>query len=97
MGKKKTGSRGIRKPELTKMLIELFENNPAQPLDLKTVHRLLHLSTHPAKMLCLDVLEELLLDDYIKQVQRNVYILNKPTQVLAIRLPITMHMYTANI
>ena len=47
MGKKKTGSRGIRKPELTKMLIELFENNPAQPLDLKTVHRLLHLSTHP--------------------------------------------------
>ena len=82
MGKKKTGSRGIRKPELTKMLIELFENNPAQPLDLKTVHRLLHLSTHPAKMLCLDVLEELLLDDYIKQVQRNVYILNKPTQVL---------------
>ena len=82
MGKKKTGGRGIRKPELTRMLVELFENNPSQPLELKTVHRLLHLTTHPAKMLCLDVLEELMLDDYVKETQRNVYVLNRPTQVV---------------
>ena len=82
MGKKKTGGRGIRKPELTRMLVELFENNPSQPLELKTVHRLLHLTTHPAKMLCLDVLEELMLDDYVKETQRNVYVLNRPTQIV---------------
>ncbi len=82
MGKKKTGGRGIRKSDLAEMLIELFENNPAQPLELKSIHRMLHLSTHPAKMLCLDILDELKLDDYIKEVQRNVYVAKSPTQVL---------------
>ena len=82
MGKKKTGSRGIRKPELREMLLDLLAKNQAQPLDLKSIHRLLHLNTHPAKMLCLDILEELMLDDYVKEIQRNVYIINSPTQTM---------------
>ena len=82
MGKKKTGGQGLRKKDLEKMLIELFEQNPQEVYDLKTIYRLLHLSTHPAKMLCVDVLETLMLDDYIKETSRYRYQLNAPTSVM---------------
>ncbi len=82
MGKKNNGGRGVKKPQMERMLIELFENNPSTSYDLKTVYRLLGLTTHPARMLCMDVLEELCLDDCIKETARNVYAFNAPTTVM---------------
>ena len=82
MGKKKTGSRGLRKKDLEKMVIELFQSNPQEVFELKTIYRTLHLTTHPAKMLCMDVLETLMLDDYIKEHGRYQYMLNTPTSVM---------------
>ena len=64
------------------MLIALFEERPTQVFELKTLYRELHLNTHPAKMLLMDVLETLLMDDYIKERPRFCYMLNSPTQVM---------------
>jgi len=82
MGKKKSGGTRLKKKNLEQMVITLFEENPTQVFELKTLYRELHLNTHPAKMLLMDVLETLLMDDYIKEQPRFCYMLNNPTQVM---------------
>ncbi|MBR6699844.1 MAG: hypothetical protein IKL71_07505, partial [Bacteroidaceae bacterium] len=66
MGNKKSGGKYIRKRDLMQSLIELFQQNAGEVYDLKRLFRDLKLTTHPAKMLCVDCLEDMLLDDYIK-------------------------------
>ena len=82
MGKKKSGGSHLKKKNLEQMVITLFEEHPNQVFELKTLYRELHLNTHPAKMLLMDVLEMLLMDDYIKEQPRFCYTLNNPTQVM---------------
>lgn len=82
MGKKKSGGTRLKKKNLEQMVIALFEEQPDQVFELKTLYRELHLNTHPAKMLLMDVLEVLLMDDYIKEQPRFCYKLNNPTQVM---------------
>ena len=82
MGKKKNGGGRLKKKNLEQMVIALFEENPTQVFELKTLYRELHLNTHPAKMMLMDVLEVLLMDDYIKEQPRFCYKLNNPTQVM---------------
>ncbi len=82
MSKKKTGGRSLKKKDLEKMVVSLFQENPTAEYELKTIYRLLGLSTHPTKMLCLDILENLMMDDYIKETEKYTYILNAPTQVM---------------
>ena len=82
MGKKKNGGARLKKKNLEQMVITLFEENPTQVFELKTLYRELHLNTHPAKMMLMDVLEVLLMDDYIKEQPRFCYTLNNPTQVM---------------
>lgn len=82
MGKKKSGGSRLKKKNLEQMVIALFEEQPDQVFELKTLYRELHLNTHPAKMLLMDVLEVLLMDDYIKEQPRFCYKLNNPTQVM---------------
>lgn len=82
MGKKKSGGSRLKKKNLEQMVIALFEEQPDQVFELKTLYRELHLNTHLAKMLLMDVLEVLLMDDYIKEQPRFCYKLNNPTQVM---------------
>ena len=82
MGKKKTGSRGLRKNELERVVIDFFQDNPAIAFTLKNICKQLHLNTNPAKMLLMDVLEGLLMDDFIKEQPRFCYTLNMPSQVM---------------
>ena len=82
MSKKKTGGRGLKKKDLEKMVVNLFQENPTEEYELKTIYRLLGLTTHPTKMLCLDILENLMMDDYIKETNKYTYVLNAPTQVM---------------
>ena len=67
MGKKSSGGRSLKKKDLERMVIELFQENPTREFELKDIFRLLHLTTHPTKMVCMDVLEALQMDDYIKE------------------------------
>ncbi|MBR4129712.1 MAG: RNB domain-containing ribonuclease [Bacteroidaceae bacterium] len=82
MGKKKTGSRGLRKTDLERVVIDFFQENPAVTFPLKSICKQLHLRTSQAKMLLIDVLEGLLMDDFVKEQPRGYYTLNMPSQVM---------------
>ena len=82
MGKKKTGSRGLRKSDLERTVIEFFQENPAVVFSLKNICKQLHLTSSGAKLLLTDVLEGLLMDDFIKEQPRFCYMLNMPSQVM---------------
>ena len=82
MGKTgKKGGKRLKKKELAKMLMELFQNNPAEVYDIKRIFRHLKLDTHPAKLLCMDLLEDLAMDDYIKETEKLHFRLNTTGQV----------------
>lgn len=82
MGKTgKKGGKRLKKKELAKMLMELFQNNPAEVYDIKRIFRDLKLDTHPAKLLCMDLLEDLTMDDYIKETEKLHFRLNTTGQV----------------
>ena len=66
MGKsKKGGGRRLNKQQVTEQLMDLFAAHEGELVDIKTVFRELHFNTHPAKLLCMDVLDDLLMDDFI--------------------------------
>ena len=82
MGKTgKKGGKRLKKKELAKMLMELFQNNPAEVYDIKRIFRDLKLDTHPAKLICMDLLEDLAMDDYIKETEKLHFRLNTTGQV----------------
>lgn len=72
---KKAGKR-MKKRDLVAALIDFFHSKPNDVLSLKYIFEQLRLTTHPLKMLCKDVLSELLLDDYIAEVEKGRYRLN---------------------
>jgi ribonuclease R len=77
---KKSGKR-LTKHEVANAIQGLFGAHPNETFTLKQVFKALHLDTHPAKMLAVDVLEEMAWDDYVSQPERNSYRLNLKTQV----------------
>lgn len=82
MAKKKTGTRYLRKRDLMQSLIDKFQQHPGETFDLKRIFRELQLTTHPAKMLCVDCLEDMVADDYIRETERYSYRLNAISQVM---------------
>ncbi|MBQ5937858.1 MAG: RNB domain-containing ribonuclease [Bacteroidaceae bacterium] len=83
MSKKKTGSFGLRKTDLERVVIDFFQENPAVTFPLKGICKQLHLRTSQAKMLLVDVLEGLLADDFVKEQPRGYFTLNMPSQVMS--------------
>ncbi len=65
-GKKSSGSY-VRKSELAAQVTSYFDAHAGEVTDIRTLFRVLGLKTHPAKLLCMDVLEELIMDDYLKE------------------------------
>ena len=79
---KNKGAKRITRKQLTAMLERLFETNGGQTLELKEIFRTFHLDTHPAKMLCVDLLNDMLADDYIVEKPRYCYMLKTLGQVM---------------
>lgn len=65
--KEKNNNKGgrLKKKAVTQMLVNLFENNPEREFDVKELFGMVKASNHPAKMIVVDALSELVLDDYI--------------------------------
>ena len=80
MSKHKSGKR-LNKKMLVEMLQTLFQQNPNETFSFKQIFRELKLSTHPAKMLAVEVMEEMAWDDFLSKVSDNSYRLNLKTQV----------------
>ncbi|MEG1659048.1 MAG: ribonuclease R [Bacteroides sp.] len=72
---KKAGKR-MKKKELVKVLVEFFHTKAGDVLNLKYIFAELKLTTHPQKMLCVDVIHDLLDDDYITEIEKGHFRLN---------------------
>ena len=72
---KKAGKR-MNKVELLKLMLDLFHSRPGEVISLRQLFDQLRLNTHPLKMLCKDILSELLEDDYLSEVEKFKYRLN---------------------
>ena len=72
---KKAGKR-MKKKELANILMDFFHTKQEEVISLKYLFAELHLTTHPLKMLCMDILADMLTDDYITEVDKNKYKLN---------------------
>ena len=81
MGKGKKGGKHITKKQLTKELVDFFSGQPGKTLSVKEIFRSMHLSTHPAKMLAIDIMEEMAWDDFLTKVSDTSYQLNTKGQV----------------
>ena len=80
--KGKNRSSHIRKSDLAAQVSAFFEAHQGQVIDIKTLFRELSLKTHPAKLLCMDVIEELLMDDFLKEVAPMRYQTAAPTMTM---------------
>ena len=79
MGRK--GGKRLSKREVADAVQALFQAHPNEAFSLKQVFKALRLDTHPAKMLAVDVLDEMAWDDYVSKVDNSTYRLNLKTQV----------------
>ena len=66
----KNREKGRQTPEekdVARMLWELFQGHPDEVFDIKRIFKELKLETHPAKLLCMDLLDDMVKDDHIKR------------------------------
>ncbi len=80
MSKHKSGKR-LNKRMLIEMLQTLFQQNPNETFSFKRIFRELKLSTHPAKMLAVETMDEMAWDDFLTKTSDNSYRLNLKNQV----------------
>jgi ribonuclease R len=73
--KKKAGKR-MKKAQLAELIMNLFQSKSSEVLPLKYIFAELNLITHPLKMLCMDILYDMLADDYLTEVDKGKYKLN---------------------
>ncbi|MBO7418881.1 MAG: ribonuclease R [Bacteroidaceae bacterium] len=72
---KKAGKR-MNKKQLTEILLALFQQHPTEELPQKYIFDTLRLTTHPLKMLCMEILYDFIADDFIKESSKHRYKLN---------------------
>lgn len=66
----------MKKSELAERLINYFRAKPNETFSLKQLSSGLNLTTHPLKMLCADIILEMIADDFLQEVEKGQYKLN---------------------
>ena len=84
MSRKKTNdSPGrLRKKDIRQAVLDLFEQHPDKKYGVKEIFAAIGAKNHPAKMLAMDVLSELVLDDYLATEGNAEYRLAQRSQVM---------------
>ena len=77
----KNGGKRLSKRQVAEALQGFFQASPNETFSLKQIFRALKLTTHPAKMLAIDTMEEMCWDDYLSKVSEGQYRLNLKQQV----------------
>jgi ribonuclease R len=72
----KNSAKRMRKVDITKKTIKLFEKNPSQSFNYKQLSKEIGLTTMPQKQLLVNILSELVLQDYLQEPSRGKYKLN---------------------
>ncbi len=81
MGKEKKGGKRLTKKQLAAKLTDFFQSQPGQTFSFKQIFKLLRLTTHPLKMLAIDIMDEMAWDDFLAKVGESAYTLNTKGQV----------------
>lgn len=81
MAKTKHSGKRLSKRQVAEKIENLFGAHPEQAFHYKELFKLLRLTTHPAKMLAMSVLDDMVWDDYITQTGDRTYRLNTKGQV----------------
>ena len=74
--KDKKAGKHMRKNELAEILMTWMQMRPGEDFALKQIFRSLNLTTHPLKMLCMDILNEMAEDDFIQVMENGHFKLN---------------------
>lgn len=80
--KDKKGGKRMKKKELTELLVSYFRNKPGETFTVKQLFQGLKLTTHPLKMLCRDIMEEMTEDNFLVEVEKGRFRLNDKGQVM---------------
>ncbi|HJC94683.1 MAG TPA: ribonuclease R [Candidatus Phocaeicola excrementigallinarum] len=78
---KKAGKR-MKKKELAELIIGYFRNKPEATVSAKQLFQGLKLTTHPLKMLCTDIIREMLEDNFLTEPEKGRFRINDKGQVL---------------
>ena len=81
MAKGGKGRKRLNKKQIIDKLQDFFLENPEKQYSFKEIFRALRLDTHPAKMLAVDVMEEMAWDDFLVRKGESAYQLNQNGQV----------------
>ena len=57
--KEKKGGKRMKKKELVELIISYFRNKPTESIGVKQLFLNLKLTTHPLKMLCNEIIREM--------------------------------------
>lgn len=81
---KKAGKR-LKKHQLAKLLIDFFHAKSGEVLSLRQIFSELRFTTHPQKMLCVDIINDLLDDDHISEIEKGKFRLtNHGTELIGL-------------
>src|SRR5574344_1108860 len=70
------------KRQMVGLLMKLFQSNPQEEYSLSEIVKILKLKTHPSKLLCTDILDDLIADDFISITREHTYRLTTRNQVM---------------
>ena len=74
--KEKKAGKHMRKSELAAQLMTWMQMRPNEDFAGKQIFRGLNLTTHPLKMLCMDILHEMVEDDFLQMLENGHFKLN---------------------
>ena len=74
--KEKKAGKHMKKSELAEKLMTWMQMRPGEDFATKQIFRGLNLTTHPLKMLCMDILQEMVEDDFLQFTDKGHYKLN---------------------
>lgn len=63
----------LKKKAITEILMNTFNDSPEKAFNVKELFGIVHATNHPAKMLVVDALSDLVLDDYISTDGNGIY------------------------
>lgn len=81
MTKNKKKHKRINKNQILELLRSFFTAHSGEIFSLKQIFRILKFTTHPAKMLAIQVMDELAWDDFLSKISENSYTLSTKGQV----------------
>lgn len=80
--KEKKGGKRMKKKELADLLVNYFRIKPMESFNLKQLFTGLNLTTHPLKMLCADIVQEMVEDNFLIETEKGHYKLNDKGQIM---------------